>query len=60
VFPTLEDIPNRVGTTLPREVLVIKHAKEGETVLRLLASTDRKATWWDRERTKMRTVEVAV
>jgi len=60
VFPTLEDIPNRVCTTLPGEVLVIKHTEESETVLGLLASTDCKSAWWDRERTEMRTIEVAV
>jgi hypothetical protein len=60
VFPTLEDIPNRVCTALPGEVLVIKHTEESETVLGFLASTDCKSAWWDRERTKMRTIEVAV
>ena len=36
------------------------HAEESETVLGLLASTDCKSAWWDRERTEMRTIEVAI
>lgn len=40
--------------------MIIRYIFILDTVLSLLASTDREATWWDGKRTEVWTIEVAI
>jgi len=50
VFPTLEDVPDRVGNSLPVVIGLVNDFEKGQSILCLFASARSETPWRDGER----------